>query len=376
MIATVTSRQMIAQATITKGVALVIGNTNYKVGSLPNGSNDAKDMSDALKSLGFDVLLEQDVNLENLRSAIKSFGATAQASGKVAIFYFSGHGIQVNGQNYLIPVDAKSMKEMDVNNKTVSLQTVFDALGSRTAPNIIILDACRVNPFLSGASEGWVKGLIAPANPPSNSVIAFSTSPGSVAADGEGTHSPYTRALLKYMRRPGQNTDELFTKVRADVEDNTDNIQVPWENTSLGSRTMLRDPVFIEAQFSSADDDALLMINGQSVLDWNENGAVKKRIQLQGGINDVVVKVYNQRSYTGGIPGLGGHLPEGWNYGLIMTKIDGTPLFPALSGGEDHPADNGAHHGKLFTVASMKIFVDEFADNISVLSINAAAWKQ
>ena len=142
----------------------------------------------------------------------------------------------------------------------------------------------------------WVKGLAVPNNPPPNSLIAFSTSPGSVAADGEGTHSPYTRALLKYIRKPGQSVNELFNKVRSDVETNTDGIQVPWENTSLTSDVILRDPVFSRSRsLLSADDDALMTVNGQQVLDWNQNGTNDKQIRLEGGSNDVVVKVYNQQ---------------------------------------------------------------------------------
>ena len=365
---------MAAQTNSTKGVALVIGNSNYNQGKLANASNDAHDISEALKQLGFDVQLRQDLDLVGFKAAIQSFGQSVLSNGRVAVFYYSGHGIQVNGQNYLIPVDAEAMEAVEVPSKTISLQTVFDILGSRAAANIVILDACRANPFSSGPATDWVSGLAQPTNPPPNSLIAFSTSPGSLAADGEGKHSPYTRALLRYIRRPGQNTNELFTNVRADVESNSDMVQVPWENTSLSNPLMFRDPALIKGQFTSADDDALVLVNGQQVLDWNQDGASQKTIRLEGGVNSVVVKVYNQRSYTGGVQGLGGHLPEGWNYTLLLTEITGTPLIPVLSAGEDHPQDNGPHHGKLFTVATMKVTVDEDSGKISVSGLDPNAW--
>jgi hypothetical protein len=109
-------------------------------------------------------------------------------------------------------------------------------------------------------------------------------------------------------------------------------------------------------------------------LDWNRDGSTKKRLQLQGGLNDVRIMVYNQRSYTGGVPLIGGHLPEGWNYSLALTRTDGTPLVTGLSALEDRPEDNGPHHGKLFTVATMKIVVDETSNGITVQSLDPNAW--
>ncbi len=363
-----------AQQPGSRGKALVVGNVAYHVGGVPNASNDAKGVAQALKDLGFEVDFESNLSLPQFTSAVQKFGDAARNDGTIALFYFSGHGIQLNGENYLVPIDVESLAAADVSTKTLPLQTVFNALGARAVPNVLIVDACRVNPFASGPADMWVKGLAVPNNPPPNSLIAFSTSPGSVAADGEGTHSPYTRALLKYIRKPGQSVNELFNKVRSDVETNTDGIQVPWENTSLTSDVILRDPVFIKAKFLSADDDALMTVNGQQVLDWNQNGTNDKQIRLEGGSNDVVVKVYNQRSFTGGIQGLGGHLPEGWNYTLQLTHMDGTPLIPPLRASEDHPEDNGPRHGKLFTVATMKLTVDEVSGAVSVSALDANAW--
>jgi hypothetical protein len=351
------------------GVALVVGNTRYQIGDLSNASKDAEDIASALKDLGFEVQLLKDLDQRGLAGAIKAFGQSAKNNGKTAVFYFSGHGIQVNTEDYLIPIDVISMDTSEIARRSVPLQNVFDALGVRVAPNVVILDACRVTgPFVTGLAE--------PGNPTPNSLIAFSTSPGTVASDGEGVHSPYTRALLRYIRIPGQNTSELFTKVREDVKANTDNVQVPWENTSLSSDLIFRDPAYVDAQFTSADDDALILLNGQEVLDWNRDGGTRKRLRLRAGGNDFQIMVYNQRSYTGGIPGLGGHLPEGWNYSLSLTRTDGQALVSGLSAMEDRPADNGPHHGKLFTVAMIKVLVDDKSNTISVQSIDSNVWNR
>jgi hypothetical protein len=355
-----------------KGPALVIGNVNYPNGVLTNATADAQDVAADLKDLGFQVVLEQNVSLRELNSAIDSFRSSATSSAGIAVFYYSGHGIQVNGNNYLIPIDAVISQPTDVDRAAVSLQKVFDALGGRTGPNIIILDACRTNPFATDAG-GWVLGLAAPTNPSPNSVIAYSTSPLSVASDGAGVHSPYTRALLRYMRLPGQTLPELFSNIRSDVEANTDGIQVPSENTSIAPNVFFRDPIYIKVQFTSADDDAMILMNGDVVSDWNQDGTAMKRIRLARTSNNFVVKVYNQRSYTGGIQGLGGHLPEGWSYVLKIQGDDGAEILP-LSGRENVPADNGPHHGKLFTVATFTLEFDEKTAAIHLVKVDPAVW--
>jgi hypothetical protein len=353
-----------------RGVALVIGNTAYPNDQLKNAVADAQDVATAFKNLGFNVTLKQDLGLTDFNAAIQKFRQAALADQGIAVFYFSGHGIQVNGQSYLIPVDIGTAAGLS---SLVNLQSVFDALGARSAPNLLIIDACRVNPFAT-PTNGWLQGLATPANPPPNSLIAYSTSPGSVAADGNGTHSPYTRALLRYIYVPGQNLSDLFANVRSDVEANTDNAQVPWENTSAPPAVFLRPPVFVLAKFLAVDDDAIIMINGKVVFDWNQEGPGPKGISLDQRVNNVAIKVYNQRSYTGGVQGLGGHLPEGWKYVLELSHADGSPLI-SLSGGEDVPADNGPHHGKLFTVATLQLIIDEKTGLVSVANADPEVWK-
>jgi hypothetical protein len=310
-----------------RGPALVIGNTNYPGNILNNAVNDARDVAAALQDLGFQVILKEDIGARELATAISAFRSIASSATGTVVFYFSGHGIQVNGVSYLIPLDAAISKPSDVPGATVPLQSVFNALGGRNGPNVVILDACRNNPFARSVDD-WVKGLAAPTNPPPNTLIAYSTSPGSVAEDGVGTHSPFTRSVLKFIHLPGVTVPEFFSRVRADVEANTDMVQVPWENTSITSSVYFREPVFFKARFTSpADDDAMVLVNGDVVSDWNQDGGTLKQIPLTQLSNEVVVKVYNQRSYTGGLPLVGGHLPEGWRYDLQLTRSDGSVLI-------------------------------------------------
>lgn len=356
-----------------KGVALVIGNIKYPGADLRNATADAESVSLALQDLGFSVTLEQNIGLKEFKAAITLFQKAVNASPGIAIVYFSGHGIQNDeGENFLVPVDAHIAKPADVAGAAVSVQSIFDAIGARASPSIIILDACRVNPF-ANAPRDWRVGLSQPSNPPPNSLIAFATSPGSVALDGSGVHSPYTRALLRHIYKPGQSVLDLFTSVTADVQANTDGSQVPWQNTSIAAGVYLRDPVFISAHFLSVDDDALIMVNGNVAYDYNQDGAGPKPIMLREETNDVIIKVYNQRSFTGGIPGLGGHLPEGWNYNLELKRADESGIVP-LSGREDVPSDNGPHHGKLFTVATLQLTVDERSGFVELGKIDPAVW--
>ena len=356
-----------------RGPALVIGNINYPGNTLNNAVNDARDVAAALQDLGFQVTLKEDVGVHDLAAAINTFQALASSSAGTAVFYFSGHGIQVNGVNYLIPIDAVISKPSDVPGVTIPMQSVFNALGSHNGPNVVIIDACRNNPF-ARSTDDWVEGLAAPTNPPPNTLIAYSTSPGSVAEDGVGTHSPFTRSMLKFIHLPGVTVPEFFSRVRTDVEANTDMIQVPWENTSIAPNVYFRDPIFFKARFTSpADDDAMVLVNGDVVIDWNQDGGALKQVPLTRLSNDVVVKVYNQRSYTGGLPYVGGHLPEGWRYDLQLTHSDGSVLIN-LAGKEDVPVDNGPHHGKLFTVATLTLTVDEKTGEVRMTSVDPAVW--
>ncbi|MGV8056519.1 MAG: caspase family protein [Smithellaceae bacterium] len=218
------------QAATEQRIALVIGNSTYSSGPLRNPVNDATDMAAALQKLGFKVNLKKNASLETMEGAIEDFGNRLKRGG-VGLFYYAGHGVQVNGVNYLIPVNAKINKESDVRYKAVDAGRILDEMANaNNGLNIVILDACRDNPF-GKSFRSASRGLAIVSNSPSGTFISYSTSPGQVARDGEGRNSPYTKALLENITKPGQTINSVFMKVRNKVKKETG--QVPWELTSL-----------------------------------------------------------------------------------------------------------------------------------------------
>jgi hypothetical protein len=219
-----------------KRVALVIGNGAYgtAIGALKNPPNDANLMINTLHQLEFDVIESINVDQKAMKRAIKSFGKKLSAAGEdaVGLFYYAGHGVQVNGTNYLIPLNIEIETEADVDIEAVSADSVQEQMayaGNRV--NIVILDSCRNNPFkrsFRSVSRGLAK-----MEATKGTLIAYATAPGDVAADGAGTNSPYTTALSRAMLTPGLTVERMFKKVRNDVVMTTDDKQVPWESSSL-----------------------------------------------------------------------------------------------------------------------------------------------
>ena len=217
-------------------LALVIGNSNYgkETGRLPNPANDAALMAATLGKLGFKVTKLIDADQKQMKRAIADFGSALTAAGPDAagLFFYAGHGVQIAGENYLIPLKAEIRKEADAELEAVPANWVLKQMefaGNRI--NIIILDACRNNPLprsMRGASRG-----LARMDAPKGSFIAYSTAPGETAADGEGKNSPYTEALAKAMLVPGVAIEETFRNARVDVLNRTGDQQVPWDSSSL-----------------------------------------------------------------------------------------------------------------------------------------------
>ncbi len=213
-----------------KRTALVIGNSMYSSGPLRSPVNDATDMANALKRLGFKVNLKKNANLETMEGAIEDFGNELKRGG-VGLFYYAGHGVQVNGTNYLLPIGAKINKESDVKYQAVDANKILDEMANtNNGLNIVMLDACRDNPF-ARSFRNATRGLAVVSSAPSGTFISYSTSPGNVARDGDGRNSPYTAALLKYIGEPGLSINEVFIKVRQNVRKSTG--QTPWELSSL-----------------------------------------------------------------------------------------------------------------------------------------------
>lgn len=216
-------------------IALVIGNSAYtNTSPLKNPASDAVLISESLRAVGFTVFEYHDLDQKDMKRAVLEFGDLLVTKGPdtVGLFYYSGHGIQANGTNYLLPVDATVKREKDVDIESVRAETVLQAMeeaGNRL--NIVVLDACRNNPF--EASYRAVTQGLARMDAPSGTLIAYSTSPGRVATDGEGRNSPYTFALARAMRTTGLSVEEAFKQVRVRVMEKTNDAQVPWESSSL-----------------------------------------------------------------------------------------------------------------------------------------------
>ena len=210
-------------------VALVIGNGDYKSIPLQNPVSDAKAMARALENLGFQVTLRTDQDQRGMERAISRFGR-AIPKGGVALFYYAGHGLQVSGRNYLIPVGKEITDQADVKYDAVDAGRIVDRLeGAKPRLSMVILDACRNNPFRGFRSSD--QGLAA-MTAGEGTIIAYATAPGSVAADGRGRHSPYNKALIRAMKKPGISVERVFKEAARQVKRERPE-QVPWVNTSF-----------------------------------------------------------------------------------------------------------------------------------------------
>jgi uncharacterized caspase-like protein len=213
-------------------LALVIGNGAYASAPLRNSVNDANDFSAALVDSGFEVTRLENATLRELRAALRDFGDKLKKQGGVGLFYFAGHGVQVRGRNYLVPVGSEIEREDEVEFESLDANLVLEKLDSAgNRFNIVILDACRNNPF-ARSFRSSTQGL-AQMDAPSGTVVAFATSPGSVASDGAGRNGLYSQHLIESVRRPGLKIEEVFKQVRAAVRRDSNGKQTPWESTSL-----------------------------------------------------------------------------------------------------------------------------------------------
>jgi uncharacterized caspase-like protein len=233
-------------------IALVIGNSNYKnVSALTNPQNDAKLIAETLKQVGFtSVTLQLDLAKDAFIATLRKFAEQAEGADW-AMVYYAGHGMEVGGSNYLIPVDAKIASDLDIGLDAVALDQVRNVVGRAKRLRLIVLDACRDNPFasqmrrtLTASSRSVSRGL-APVEPEAGSLIVYAAKDGETALDGMGQNSPFATALAKNLRTPGLEVRRLFDTVRDDVLDATNQRQQPFSYGSLSGR---QDFYFVAAQ--------------------------------------------------------------------------------------------------------------------------------
>lgn len=220
---------------IERRVALVIGNASYKVNPLKNPVNDSTDMARSLRSVGFDVIEANNITLAQMREVTRRF-ADKLSNSDVGLVYYSGHGVEVKGKNYLIPVNADIKREYEVVDQAFDASQFLEMMDNIRGPNnkrvnILIVDACRNNEL----QKSWrsTNSGLARMDAPGGTFISFATAPGRVAADGAGRNSPYTKHLLQALKQPNVPIEQVFKVVRRNVMEETNGEQIPWENSSL-----------------------------------------------------------------------------------------------------------------------------------------------
>ncbi|MEQ9491234.1 MAG: caspase family protein [Alphaproteobacteria bacterium] len=273
-------------------LALVIGNSDYRVAPLPNPVNDAALMSATLRAVGFTVFEHTNLNRRDMKRAFSDFGQKLEDSGDrtVGLIFYAGHGVQIGGENYLIPVGTQIFDELDVEIEGIRASSLLGTLrDGDTAMNIVILDACRNNPF-KVRSRNAARGL-AKMDAPTGTLLAYSTAPGDVAEDGAGDNSTYTAALARAIQAPGAKVEEVFKKVRINVMDRTQGRQVPWESSSL-----IGDFVFIEEATQQAQQNTQLAYQTDGVDSSGQPLTLPSSVQPQ---TNTVIEIEYWKSISG-----------------------------------------------------------------------------
>ena len=247
-----------------KRVALVIGNSSYQhAGELANPKNDATDMAASLRSAGFQVIEGYDLNKAALDRKIRDF-ATALRGAQAGLFFYAGHGLQVSGQNYIVPVDAELTTEAALDFEMVRLDLVHRTMEREAPTNILILDACRNNPLARnlaramGTRSATIGRGLAAVESGAGTLISFSTQPGNVALDGVGRNSPFAGALVKHMTSSQDDLGSILIAVRTDVMEVTQRKQVPWEHSAMMGRFYFKAPMNVAPPPSTSSPQANL----------------------------------------------------------------------------------------------------------------------
>jgi hypothetical protein len=293
-----------------KRLALVIGNARYRnTTALNNTVNDANDIAETLRQIGFEVILGTDLSKREMENLIRQFGDKLSQQNGISLFYYSGHGVQSNNKNYLIPIDADIPSEDEIAYQTIDLNFILGKLNSAdNSSNIVILDACRSNPF----AKQWSKtrameaenGLAGITKAPTGTLIAYATQPDATASDGTGRNGLYTAELLKQLKRTNLNITQVFQNTRAEVVKKSANKQVPWELSSL-----LTD----------------LNLNGNN---YNSNNQNESESQNETNKSNLSIDFPSNSSTVGILADVRGRTPFlGLNHYLVVYSLQAKRLF-------------------------------------------------
>ncbi len=258
-------------------VALVIGNSHYAHFSpLKNTLNDASDMRKILKSKGFDVLYLKDGDLRSMKKIVRKFSHKLKQGG-VGFFYYAGHGLEVNGKNYLIPVDTEASEEDEIEFESLPVDLIISKMeNSHNRLNIIVLDACRNNPFSRGG------GGLAQINNAKGMYIAFATAPGKVASDGGGGRNGlFTKNLIKYIEQPGLSLNDVFDKTRASVNEESNGAQWPWTSSSIIGSFYFQPDTSSPAPYSPLSDQSAEKAELQRLRELKQQREAAEREELE-----------------------------------------------------------------------------------------------
>ncbi len=339
-------------------VALVIGVTDYGLADQISGVKDAQDMACALKKLGFTVVGPlPNADIHAISTSLDDFG-TKIAQAKVALFYFSGHGAQEGGENYLVPKAASyTLKGL------LALSTVLRTFGlaERTdAKKIVLLDACRTSTIQIDGKAPSSPGLtkVDSNSLDGNTIIGLASLPGLAAASGKpDANSPYTSVLLSHLLEPGLSLGAMLGDVTSEVEHAAGSDQTPFVEGGEGfaSGFFLRPAVVAKVKINQVDDDLKILVQDHETLTLNNKPQnTEATLTLQARDNQVEVRVFNNPTYR---DNNALESAEGWNYSLILEDAAGKPLGGTLADGEDAVYKDGPHFGKWFTVARANLYV-------------------
>jgi hypothetical protein len=358
-----------------KKIALVIGNSTYIEGDPVSGVEDAQAVEAALKRAGFTVL-PPVLNLK-LQDAKKTFDAFEAAikEASVVVVFFSGHGFELNGKSYLMPVNGTVSE-----NGAVPLTQVLDTTASAPdeAYRFIFVNACRSD---SGPGQHRSPESV---KAPSKYVMQFFAAGHDQVAQGglHGNISPFSASLASAIAEPGLELGALHVRVSEEVSKVSATGQVPiTSETAIPGDFVFRPPVYLGAAVEQADDGLVVLLDGKVVLDARAKGKGQIPLRLKARNNFLTVLAYNQRTYHNG---QSWDRPEGWRYSLSLFAPDGVELTasgcdyrkPCLEDGEDVPFKDEPHHGQVFQVARADLFVDPVSAEVQLLAVDKDIWKR